>query len=297
MSRTVMITGTSSGIGRASALALAARGFTVFAGIREAADGEALRRASRGEIVPVYVDVTDGESIAAAAVRVERATGAAGLAGLVNNAGIGAPWPMELVPLDEFRRHLEVNLTGQLAVTQAFLPLVKRARGRIINVGSEGGRITLPFLGPITSAKHGLVSVTDALRMELRPWGVYVSIVEPGATQSTAPAKLVENGRRAVAELFSPQGRADYGAMVEHVIGRIAASNQRTGSPPEVIAGAVVKAMTARRPRTRYPVGGHAKLLTRLRRVLPDRAMDALFARMLGLSTERRVHPRSEYVR
>ncbi|MEU6724854.1 SDR family NAD(P)-dependent oxidoreductase [Nonomuraea wenchangensis] len=293
MSRTVMITGTSSGIGRATALALAARGFTVFAGIREEADGEALRHAAGDQIIPLYVDVTDAESIAAAVARVEQATGAAGLAGLVNNAGIGAPWPMELVPLDEFRRHLEVNLTGQLAVTQAFLPLVKRARGRIINVGSEGGRITLPFLGPITSAKHGLVSVTDALRMELRPWGVHVSIVEPGATRSSAPAKLVENGRRAVAELFSPQGRADYGATIEHVIAKIAASNQRSGSAPEVIAGAVVRAMTSRRPRTRYPVGGHAKLLTRLRRVLPDRAMDALCTRMLDLPTA----ARSEYVR
>ncbi|MCK2218489.1 SDR family NAD(P)-dependent oxidoreductase [Actinomadura sp. ATCC 31491] len=283
MPRTVMITGTSSGVGRASALALAARGFTVFAGVREESDGEALRRASADEIVPVRVDVTDAGSIAAAAERVERATGAAGLTGLVNNAGIGAPWPMELVPLEEFRRHLEVNLTGQLAVTQAFLPLIKRARGRIVNVGSEGGRITLPFLGPITAAKHGLVSMTDALRLELRPWGVSVSIVEPGATRSDAPAKLVENGRRAVAERFSPQGRADYGAAVEHVIAAIAAIHRRAGSPPEVIAGAVVAAMTARRPRTRYPVGGHAKLLTRLRRVLPDRAMDALVTRLLGL--------------
>ncbi|MBE1583775.1 SDR family NAD(P)-dependent oxidoreductase [Nonomuraea angiospora] len=283
MPRSVVITGTSSGIGRASALALQARGFTVFAGVRDPADGEALRTASGGDIVPVRIDVTDGESIATAVAQVQEATGAAGLSGLVNNAGNGAPWPMELVPLEVFRDHLEVNLTGQLAVTQAFLPLIKRARGRIVNVGSEGGRITLPFLGPITVAKHGLVSVTDALRMELRPWGVQVSIVEPGATQSRAPVKLVENGRRAVAELFPARGRADYGATFMHVIEKIASGHERTGSPPEVIARAVVKAMTAPRPRTRYPVGGHAKLLTRLQRVLPDRAMDALFLRMLGL--------------
>ncbi|MEV0234076.1 SDR family oxidoreductase [Nonomuraea sp. NPDC050786] len=284
MPRTVVITGTSSGIGRASALALAERGFTVFAGVRKEADGEALRAASGGGIVPLHLDVTDETSIAEAAVQVERATGASGLTGLVNNAGTGSPWPMELIPLDEFRYHLEVNLIGQLAVTQAFLPLVKRARGRIVNVGSEGGRVTLPFLGPITSAKHGLVSVTDALRMELRPWGVQVSIVEPGATRSSAPAKLVENGRRAVAELFSLQGRADYGATFTHVIEKIAAGHQRTGSPPEVIADAVVRAMTVPRPRTRYPIGGHAKLLTRLRRVLPDRAMEALVMKMLNLA-------------
>ncbi|MET7464491.1 SDR family NAD(P)-dependent oxidoreductase [Nonomuraea sp. NPDC005501] len=285
MSPAVVITGTSSGIGRASALALHARGFTVFAGVRKEADGQALRAASGGGIVPVRIDVTDEDSIAAAAHRVERNVGASGLAGLVNNAGIGAPWPIELVPLDEFRRHLEVNLTGQLAVTQAFLPLVKRARGRIVNVGSEGGRITLPFLGPITAAKHGLVSVTDALRMELRPWGVHVSIVEPGATRSDAPAKLVASGRRAIADRFSPQGRADYGDTFGHVIEKIAANHRRSGSPPETIARAVVTALTARRPRTRYPVGGHAKLLTRLQRALPDRAVDALFRRMLGLGT------------
>ncbi|MEV4113254.1 SDR family NAD(P)-dependent oxidoreductase [Nonomuraea sp. NPDC049695] len=283
MPRSVVITGTSSGIGHASALALSARSFTVFAGVRNPADGEALRAASGGDIVPLHLDITDAEAIAAAVTQVEEAVGAAGLAGLVNNAGIGEPWPMELVPLEVFRNHLEVNLTAQLAVTQAFLPLIKRARGRIVNVGSEGGRITMPFLGPITVAKHGLVSVTDALRMELRPWGVQVSIVEPGATQSKAPVKLVDNGRRAVAELFSARGRADYGATFMHVIEMIAAGHERTGSPPEVLADAVVKAMTVPRPRTRYPAGGHAKLLTRLQRVLPDRAMDALFLRMLGL--------------
>jgi NAD(P)-dependent dehydrogenase (short-subunit alcohol dehydrogenase family) len=284
MSRAVVITGTSSGIGRAAALALSAKGFTVYAGVRKVADGKALKAASVGDIRPLHVDVTEQASIEAAVAHVDEAVGKHGLAGLINNAGVGAPWPMELIPLDEFRYQLEVNLIGQLAVTQAFLPLIKRGKGRIINVGSEGGRITMPFLGPITSAKHGLVSVNDALRMELRPWGVKVCIVEPGATQSSAPTKLVDNGRRAVNELFTAQGRADYGSRFTHVIEKIAAGHERIGSPPEVIAAAVVKAMIARRPRSRYPVGGHAKLLTRLQRVLPDRAMDALFIRMLGLT-------------
>ncbi|KAB8180023.1 SDR family NAD(P)-dependent oxidoreductase [Microbispora catharanthi] len=294
MPRAVVVTGTSSGIGRASALALSGRGFTVFAGVRDEAHGEALRARSAGAIVPVHIDVTNAESITAAVAAVERATDGAGLAGLVNNAGIGAPWPMELVPLEEFRHHLEVNLTGQLAVTQAFLPLLKRVPGRIVNVGSEGGRITLPFLGPITASKHGLVSITDALRMELRPWGVPVSIVEPGATRSDAPAKLIANGRRAVAERFSSQGREDYGETFGHVIEKIAMGHERSGSPPEVVAAAVARAMTDRRPKTRYPVGGHAKLLTRLRRVLPDRAMDALFFRMLGLPREVAAHRYAE---
>jgi NAD(P)-dependent dehydrogenase (short-subunit alcohol dehydrogenase family) len=282
-SRSIVITGTSSGIGRAAALALAARGFHVFAGVRREEDGEALRAAASGGVTPVRLDVTDPLLIAGAVRRVEEATGGAGLAALVNNAGIGAPWPMELVPLEEFRRHLEVNLTGQLAVTQAFLPMVKQARGRIVNVGSEGGRITLPFLGPITATKHALVSVTDALRMELRPWGVHVVLVEPGATKSGAPQKLVAAGRRAIAESFSPAARADYAETFGALVERIAAGHERRGSEPEVVAGAVVRAVTDRRPRTRYPIGGQAKALTRLARFLPDRALDGLFLRVLGL--------------
>jgi NAD(P)-dependent dehydrogenase (short-subunit alcohol dehydrogenase family) len=285
MSGAVVITGTSSGIGRASALALARRGFQVFAGVRRESDGEALRSASDASVTPLQLDITDSRQIAAAVEAVEAATGVAGLAGLVNNAGTGAPWPMEVVPLSEFREHLEVNLVAQLAVTQAFLPLLKRAKGRIVNVGSEGGRITLPFLGPITSAKHGLVSVTDALRMELRPFGVSVSIVEPGATTSRAPEKLVANARHAMDQSFSARAKADYGQAFGAVVERIATGHARQGSPPEVIADAIVRAMTARRPRTRYPAGGKAKLLTTLARLLPDRALDQLFLRMLGLPT------------
>lgn len=283
MAKAVMITGTSSGIGRAAALVLAAKGFQVFAGVRREADGAALRKESGDRITPVLLDVTDPELIASAVATVDEATAGAGIDGLVNNAGMGAPWPMEVVPLDVFRQHLEVNLVGQLAVTQAFLPLLKRTKGRLVNVGSEGGRITLPFLGPITAAKHGLVSVTDALRMELRPWGVAVSIVEPGATKSDAPQKLVANGRRAIAESFSTQAKADYADAFGQVVDRIAAGHQREGSPPEVVADAIVRALTDRNPRTRYPAGGKAKLLTTLVRILPDRAMDSLFLRKLGL--------------
>jgi NAD(P)-dependent dehydrogenase (short-subunit alcohol dehydrogenase family) len=285
MAGAVVITGTSSGIGRAAALALARRGFQVFAGVRRESDGESLRSESGGRVVPIQLDITDAQQIADAVDAVEAATGGAGLAGLLNNAGTGAPWPIEVVPLAEFREHLEVNLVAQLAVTQAFLPLLKRARGRIVNVGSEGGRITLPFLGPITTAKHGLVSVTDALRMELRPFGVLVSIVEPGATTSRAPEKLVANARRAMDESFSARARADYGDAFAGVVERIASGHARQGSPPEVIADAIVRAMTARRPRTRYPAGGKAKLLTTLARLLPDRALDQLFLRMLGMPT------------
>ncbi|MQA86024.1 MAG: SDR family NAD(P)-dependent oxidoreductase [Streptosporangiales bacterium] len=278
---TVLVTGTSSGIGRATVVALAGAGFTVFAGVRNEGDADEVRALVPGRIRPIRIDVTDPFLIAEAAAAITAEVGAAGLAGLVNNAGTGTPCPMELLPLDEMRQELEVNLVGPLAVTQAFLPLLRRAGGRLVNVGSEGGRITLPYIAPITVPKHGLVSLTNALRMELRPWGIHVVLIEPGATATRAPAKMVGNARQLVQRLFD-DGRRLYGSSFATVIEGIAARSD-AGSPPETIAGVILRALTVRRPATRYPAGGHAKLLIRLSRLLPDRWLDRMFFRMLGL--------------
>ena len=178
----VVITGASTGIGRASALDLDSRGFRVFAGVRKDEDAERLR-SERPSIEPLRIDVTDADSIAAARDRVTEAVDGAGLAGLVNNAGIAVPGPLEHLPIDEIRRQLEVNLIGQIAVTQAFLPLLRTARGRIVNIGSIGGRVALPLLGPYAGSKHAMEGITDSLRRELRPWGIEVSIVRPGRSR------------------------------------------------------------------------------------------------------------------
>ena len=174
--RCVLVTGASSGIGEATALRLARAGWRVLAGVRASADAERLRAAAGERLEPVTIDVTEPATIAAAA----EGLGDEPLHGLVNNAGTALAMPLEFLPLDQFRRQLEVNLVGQVAVTQAVLPNLRSARGRIVNVGSIAGRSSLPFLGAYAASKHGLEAVTDALRVELRPFGITVTIVEPG---------------------------------------------------------------------------------------------------------------------
>src|SRR4028119_876827 len=158
----VVVTGASTGIGRACALSLDAMGFRVFAGVRKSEDGESLRKASSSRLTPVFIDVTDEQSIATAAAEVSRVVGDAGLAGLVNNAGVAIPGPLEYLPLEELRRQLEINLVGQLAVTQAFLPLLRKAQGRIVNISSLAGKLTTPFNGAYSAAKHGIEAFSDA---------------------------------------------------------------------------------------------------------------------------------------
>jgi NAD(P)-dependent dehydrogenase (short-subunit alcohol dehydrogenase family) len=278
--RAVLITGASTGIGRTTALKLAASGFKVFAGIRKPEDGEALQRDASGPLDPVTLDVTDGGQIEAAAARVEQELGAAGLAGLINNAGVAVPAPLEVQPIDDFRRQLEINLTGQLAVTQAFLPLLRRAKGRLVFVSSIGGRVALPFTGAYHASKFGLEAIGDSLRRELRPWGIEVSLVEPG----TVATPMWERGERAgdaVIGGFSEQARELYGEKIERyrlVVRKVAAR----GVSAERVAETIAEALTATRPRTRYLVGREVKIQARVAKLLPDRLMDRLISREMG---------------
>src|SRR5918996_79044 len=177
----VVVTGASTGIGRATALDLVSRGFDVFAGVRREADGDSVAAESSGAVTPVILDVTDAATIDGAALRVTDAVGDGGLRGLVNNAGIAEPAPLEIMPIDALRRQLEVNLVGQVAVTQAFLPLIRAARGRVVNISSVGGRVASPALGAYSASKYAIEALSDAMRMELHPWGIQVSVIEPGS--------------------------------------------------------------------------------------------------------------------
>jgi NAD(P)-dependent dehydrogenase (short-subunit alcohol dehydrogenase family) len=275
----VVITGASTGIGRACALDLARRGFSVFAGVRREVDADGLT-GEDSRINPVILDVTDAASIAAAAARVSEAVGARGLAGLVNNAGVAVSGPLEYLPLDELRRQLEINLVGQVAVTQAFLPLLRRARGRVVNVGSIGGRVALPFLGPYAASKFAMEGLSDSLRRELAPLGVGVSVVRPGAIATS----IWESGNAAADEVLQSMPREAieiYGEAADRT--RAAAQKRADGAiPASAVADVVRHALTAERPRTRYLVGRTAKVMATLAKVLPDRAMDALIARSLG---------------
>jgi NAD(P)-dependent dehydrogenase (short-subunit alcohol dehydrogenase family) len=278
----VLVTGASTGIGEATALRLARLGFTVLAGVRRDEDGQRLVAADprRPSIVPVRLDVTRPEDIAAVAGEVDRRS-AEGLAGLVNNAGIAVAGPVESLAVDEWRRQLEVNLIGQIAVTRAMLPALLRARGRVVNMGSIGGRVALPLLGPYAVSKFGIEAFTDTLRRELRPHGVGVVCVEPGGIATPIWDKSNADARDVLAGM-SAEARQRYARAIE-LAGRFAAAQARHGLPPSEVAEVVARALTATRPRTRYVIGRPAKVQAVLARVLPDRAFDALLARTLRL--------------
>jgi NAD(P)-dependent dehydrogenase (short-subunit alcohol dehydrogenase family) len=274
----VLVTGASSGIGRATALHLAAGGHHVYAGVRKPADGTALQRATTGEITPLLVDVTDAEQITAAADAVAGHVAGAGLAGLVNNAGVGVFGPLEVIPIEQFRRQLEVNVTGQLAVTQAFLPLLRRARGRLVLIGSIGTRFTPPFTGPISASKSTIATMAEALRQELAPWDVRVVLIEPASIHTEAVDKLELDAERLMSEA-DPAQRALYEDAFLGLV-RTGVTRERNGSRPEVVAKSVAHALTTPRPRARYLVGKDARTLALLAALLPARVQDALRRRL-----------------
>lgn len=279
--RAVLVTGASTGIGEACALRLDKLGLRVFAGVRKEADGERLQQKASDRLSPVLVDVTDEASIASAAETVGAAVGDAGLAGLVNNAGISVSGPLEFLPLDDLRRQLEVNVIGQIAVTQAFLPLLRRGHGRIVNIGSSSGRMAVPFMGPYCASKFAMEALTDSLRMELRPWGIPVSIVEPGSIATPIWEKALAEADEMEKKL--PQRARDlYGPAVA-AMREAAVKFAQAGSPADEVAKRVAHALTAKRPKTRYLVGRNALVEATLAKLLPDRVRDGIIARQLGL--------------
>lgn len=275
----VVVTGASSGIGRACALELDRLGFQVFAGVRKPEAGEALRRAAlreTGSLQPLTLEITDADSVAAAVRTVEQATGDRGLQGLVNNAGIAIFGPLEFLPLDVLRRQLEVNVTGQLASIQGFLPLLRRGQGRIVQMGSVSGVVAPPFLGPYSAGKFATEALVDALRLELRAEGISVSIVEAGRIDTPIWEKTVLAFDAMRAELPA-EAEERHGAVFEALR---AAAARSGGEPPEAVAAAVLHALTARRPRVRYVIGADARARLRLR-WLPVFLRDWLLARRL----------------
>jgi NAD(P)-dependent dehydrogenase (short-subunit alcohol dehydrogenase family) len=278
--KAVVVTGASTGIGEACALRLDAMGFRVFAGVRREQDADRLRAKASSRLTPVMIDVTDAASVAAAAELVGREA-AGRLAGLVNNAGISVAGPMEFVPLDELRRQLEVNVIGQVAVTQAFMPLLRRGRGRIVNIGSVSGRLATPFLGPYSASKFAMEAISDAERIELRPWGLHVAIVEPGSIATPIWEKGQAEADR-LERLLPPQAHALYDAAIA-AMRALARETAARGIPPDAVARVVAHALTSNRPRTRYLVGLDARVQALLAKALPDRLRDALLVRLLKL--------------
>lgn len=285
--RAVLITGASSGIGLACAHHLAGLGFLVFAGVRSEA-GEHAARDLGPSVLPVRLDLLDAAAVRAAADQVASelaGRGIPGLAGLVNNAGVAVAGPLEFLPVEAFREQMEINVTGQLAVTQAFLPLLRRADppARIVFMGSVSGLLALPFMGPYSASKFALEALADSLRLELLPWGIHVALIEPGSVRTPIWQKGAALAQR-MADRFPPEAEKLYGRAMR-AVQRYAARLGETGIAPEEVARAVAHALTAPRPRTRYLVAppGRART-TRLLRWLPDGVRDRLLTKGLRLS-------------
>ncbi len=273
--RAVVLTGASSGLGWAAALHLETLGFQVFAGVRKVKDGERLLAESlHGRIRPVILDVTDPDQIRAAAKEVEQTTGS--LWALVNNAGISIPGPLECLDPDRLRLQLDTNVVGQLAVIQAFLPMLRASKGRIVNVTSGLGRIAVPYLGAYAAAQFAKEGMSDALRRELKPFGVSVSVVQPGVIVTPIWDKLTNLVHEVLAS-GRPETTRLYRDSFLNFLTTSEQSAQESKTQPADFAKVVARSLTDARPKTRYPVGTDMVAATILSRVLPDRVLDKRF--------------------
>jgi NAD(P)-dependent dehydrogenase (short-subunit alcohol dehydrogenase family) len=272
---TVLVTGASTGIGEATVLHLKTLGFDAIGAVRKDEDAERLE--GRG-VRTVRIDVTNADQIAAARDEL----GDVALAGLVNNAGIAVAAPLEFLPIDRLRQQLEINLIGQVAVTQAFLPALRRGHGhgRIVNLSSIGGRVGLPLVGAYNASKFGLEGLSDALRRELRPQGIDVILIEPGGVKTPIWRKG-EDLADEMLEDVPPEAERLYGQLIQNVRAGTRRIATESGIEPREVAEVIGTALTASRPRTRYLVGSDAKMRARLARVLPDRVMDRMIGRAL----------------
>ena len=280
----VLITGASTGIGAACALHLDRLGFRVWAGVRRPSDGEALVGQASHRLTPIILDVTDSSSIATALADVSAGTGGDGLAGLVNNAGIVVVGPVELLPIAELRTQLEVNVIGLVAVTQAALPLLRLGRGRIVNIGSISGRMATPVIGAYAASKFAVEALTDALRVEVQPWGIDVALIEPGAVATPIWEKSRVAGL-ALRQALTPDEERLYADAIS-AVERAAARSASQAISPDAVVRAVAHALTAPRPKTRYLVGTAARIQAIIAR-LPDRLRDRLLTRALRLPPPR----------
>ena len=277
----VVITGASSGIGEECALYMSKLGFHVFAGVRKENDGQKLRLKAVNHLEPILMDVTDEQSIAGAFAQVADVVGNSGIVGLVNNAGVAFGVPLELIPIDDLRQQLEVNVIGTIAVIQKFLPLLRSGKGRIVNIGSISGLMAEPFFGLYSASKHALEAFTDSLREELRPWNISVSIIEPGCVLTPIWEKSLGKTRDYLTNL-SPEEHLLYGDAFRAFFENAEKVSQK-GISPEVVARAVVNALTDERPKTRCILGRDAKIKAVLIKPLPERIRDFLITRIMGL--------------
>lgn len=270
--KTILVTGASSGIGWATSLELAEKGWRVFAAVRKEEDAKKLKDASSNKVIPILMDIVDYESVKRGAADIEKMLEGDGLDALFNNAGISVQGPIEIIPIDMFEQQIRVNVFGHLFVTQTFLPLVRRAQGRIIFTSSESGRVTLPLMAPYSASKFALEAMANALRIELRRWKIKVSLMELQTIKTpmwekidTTTEKLVAGISQASRELYQhelrtlsvfPKWQAEMGISMNKAV------------------RAIIRALNARTPKARYLVGWESRLLVYSYALWPTAMMD-----------------------
>lgn len=274
----VIVTGTSSGIGRATAEQLAAEGFHVLAGVRRQEDADKIKRRN---IEPVIVDVTNIDTLKALAVRVEQDPLGRPLRAVVNNAGIAVNAPLEMVPLDEFRRQIEVSVIGQVAVIQALTPALLNSGGRVVNIGSLGGKVSMPGFGIYSAAKFAMEAINDSLRREMSSFGLKVIMITPGGVSTGLSEQGITTAER-LAKLMTPDQHRRHDRLFDAVKAQ-AETWAKDGIRPEKVAAVISRAIHERKPRTRYTVGRDSALLTRLVRILPDKLLDRMLRSQMKL--------------
>jgi NAD(P)-dependent dehydrogenase (short-subunit alcohol dehydrogenase family) len=281
----VLVTGASTGIGRAAALLLDGKGYRVYAGVRKDTDAESLAEEASDRLTPVTIDVTNQPSITEAKRNISRAVGEDGLAGLVNNAGVGGGGgPIEFMSLEDLYATLDVNLFGQVQVTQAFVPLLRKSKGTIVFIASIGGRVASPFMSPYNVSKFGVEALGESLRFELKPWDIDVVVVEPGSIDTNIWDKGADEINRIFGKLPA-KAKKLYGDQMRR-FGEVIADTANRGIPPEKVANVVYRAIRSHNPRHRYLVGSDAKIAGRLKGMLPDRTFSGLQGRQMKLPAD-----------
>jgi len=276
--KSILVTGASTGIGQACALHLDAAGHQVFAGVRNEADAARLEERGSSRLHPVFLDVTDQDQIDAVAERIAKEPG--GLSGVVNNAGVARGGPIEYLSVEVWREQFEVNVFGQVAVTRAMLPMIRHGSGRIVFIGSIGGKLATMMMAPYNASKFALEAIGEALRAELRPWGIDVSVIEPGAVKT----EIWEKGRQTADQLerqLPPEAVDRYAPHIAAIRKGIDMQD-KGGVGPEKVAEAVGHALFADRPKTRYVIGVPARVQSAMVRVLPDRQREAIIRKFAG---------------
>jgi NAD(P)-dependent dehydrogenase (short-subunit alcohol dehydrogenase family) len=277
----VLVTGASSGIGNITSVTLANAGFSVIAGVRKQEDAESLKSLHEA-IVPVFIDVTNNDSINTAFNQISEIVGESGLYGIVNNAGVAIAGPLEFLPIDRLRQQMEINVIGQINVTQHALPLIRKAQGRIVNISSIAGFTAFPFKGAYAASKFAIEALSDSLRRELTPWKIPVSVIEPGVIKTPIWEKSINLVEDIVSEM-PPQAEKYYGSVYRNLLGRTLNRVNKKGASPSQVAKAILHALTAKCPKTRYLVGKDAHFLSYCLTKFPDNLIDAFICKRVGL--------------